>query len=136
MEQQDGKYFTIWYGVLNTSTRELRYASGGHPPAIVVSTRGEFRRLDLPGVMIGAFPFVQYQDASIIIESGSKLFVYSDGCYEVFHPTNGMMTLDQFGGILATSGANKGLDQIVNEVQEWQERSEFEDDFSLIQLQL
>jgi sigma-B regulation protein RsbU (phosphoserine phosphatase) len=136
MEKQDGKYFTIWYGVLNTTTRELRYASGGHPPAIIVSAKGEFHRLDLPGVIIGAFPWAQYHDASITLDPGSKLFVYSDGCYEVFHPANGMMTLDQFGGILATTGPGKGLDQVVNEVQEWQSRPEFEDDFSLLQLQV
>jgi sigma-B regulation protein RsbU (phosphoserine phosphatase) len=136
MEKQDGKYFTIWYGVLNTKTRELRYASGGHPPAIVVSGGGESHRLDLPGVMIGAFPTVQYHDASITLDPGSKLFVYSDGCYEVFHPANGMMTLDHFSGILAGSGSGKGLDEIVNQVQEWQSRPEFEDDFSLIQFQV
>jgi sigma-B regulation protein RsbU (phosphoserine phosphatase) len=136
MEKQDGKYFTIWYGVLNTTTRELRYASGGHPPAIIVSATGEFHRLDLPGVIIGAFPWAQYSDASITLDAGSRLFVYSDGCYEVFHPSNGMMTLDQFCGILASTGSEKGLDQIVNEVQEWQSRPEFEDDFSLLQLQV
>ncbi|UWZ83414.1 PP2C family protein-serine/threonine phosphatase [Occallatibacter riparius] len=136
MEKQDGKYFTIWYGVLNTATRELRYASGGHPPAIIVSAGGGFQRLDLPGVIIGAFETAQYNDASVTLDPGSKLFVYSDGCYEVFHAENGMMTLDQFGGILASAGAGKGLDQIVNEVQEWQSRPEFEDDFSLLQLQV
>jgi sigma-B regulation protein RsbU (phosphoserine phosphatase) len=136
MEKQDGKYFTIWYGVLNTKTRELRYASGGHPPAIVVPPGGDFRRLDLPSVMIGAFSTAQYRDASITLDPGSKLFVYSDGCYEVFHPANGMMTLDHFCGILAASRSEMGLDQIVTEVQEWQKRPEFEDDFSLIQFQV
>jgi phosphoserine phosphatase RsbU/P len=136
MEKQDGKYFTIWYGVLNTKTRELRYSSGGHPPAIVVNAGGEFRRLDLPGVIIGAFSSAQFADATITLDPGSNLFVYSDGCYEVFHPTNGMMTLNQFGGILASLSSAKGLDHVINEVQEWQDRQEFEDDFSLIQLQV
>jgi phosphoserine phosphatase RsbU/P len=136
MEKQDGKYFTIWYGVLNTTTRELRYASGGHPPAIIVTAGGEIHRLDLPGVIIGAFASAKHADATITLDPGSKLFVYSDGCYEVFHPTNGMMTLDQFGGILASLSSAKGLDHVINEVQEWQDRPEFEDDFSLIQLQV
>jgi sigma-B regulation protein RsbU (phosphoserine phosphatase) len=136
MEKQDGKYFTIWYGVLNVKTRELRYASGGHPPAVVVSGGGQIHRLDLPGVIIGAFDTAQYHDAYITLDPGSRLFVYSDGCYEVFHPANGMMSLDHFCAILAGSGPEKGLDQIVSEVQEWQGRPEFEDDFSLIRLQV
>lgn len=137
MEKQDGKYFTIWYGVLNTQTRELRYASGGHPPAIIVSSGGSIRRLDCPGVIIGAFPWAEYKDASITLDAGSKLFVYSDGCYEVFHPANGMMTLEHFSGILAGSGSSDGgLDRVIGEVQEWQLRAEFEDDFSLIRLEV
>jgi phosphoserine phosphatase RsbU/P len=135
MEKQDGKYFTIWYGVLNRETRELKYASGGHPPAIVVSPSGEIRRLDLPGMMIGAFSFATYSDSSVVLEPGSKLFVYSDGCYEVFSPDKQMMTLEEFCGILA--GAEQGhdeLDLIVNKVQEWQQRPEFDDDFSLMKL--
>jgi sigma-B regulation protein RsbU (phosphoserine phosphatase) len=137
MEKQDGKYFTIWYGVFNIQTRELRYASGGHPPAIVVSSCGVFQRLDCPGVIIGAFPFAEYNDASIMLDAGSRLYVYSDGCYEVFNPANGMMSLDHFGGILAESGSNgNGLDQIIREVQQWQHRPEFEDDFSLIKLEV
>ena len=137
MEKQDGKYFTIWYGVLNRETRELKYASGGHPPAIVVSASGEVRRLDLPGLMIGAFSFATYSDSSVVLEPGSNLFVYSDGCYEVFGADKQMMTLDEFCGILA--GSRQGhdeLDQIVNKVQEWQHRPEFDDDFSLMKLQV
>ncbi len=56
MEKQDGKYFTIWYGVAQfRATRELRYASGGHPPAIVVAADGSVHRIESPpGFMIGA----------------------------------------------------------------------------------
>src|SRR3954470_2142315 len=57
MEKQDGKYFTIWYGVLNSKTRELCYASGGHPPAIVIMPDGRAQHLNSPSLMIGAFPF-------------------------------------------------------------------------------
>jgi sigma-B regulation protein RsbU (phosphoserine phosphatase) len=137
MEKQDGKYFTIWYGVLNLQTRELRYASGGHPPAIVVSSGGSIRRLDLPGMMIGAFPFVKYADATMTLDAGSKLFVFSDGCYEVSNADGEMMTIDEFCVILAGAGsAHGGLDRIVSEVQQWQQRPEFEDDFSLIRFQV
>jgi phosphoserine phosphatase RsbU/P len=135
MEKQDGKYFTIWYGVLNRETRELKYASGGHPPAIVISPRGEVRRLDLPGMMIGAFSFATYSDSSVVLEPGSKLYVYSDGCYEVFSADKQMMTLDEFCGILADSGqGHEELDRVVKKVQDWQQRPDFDDDFSLLKL--
>src|SRR5580698_2233479 len=33
MEQQNGLFFTIWYGIYHRPTRRLHYAGGGHPPA-------------------------------------------------------------------------------------------------------
>ena len=31
-------FFTIWYGVYNTSSEELNYSSGGHPAALLFSS--------------------------------------------------------------------------------------------------
>ncbi|MGK7917768.1 MAG: response regulator, partial [Prochloraceae cyanobacterium] len=33
MTERNDKYFTIWYGVYNSKTRQLVYSSAGHPPA-------------------------------------------------------------------------------------------------------
>ena len=137
MEKQDGRYFTIWYGVWNPQTRELRYTAGGHPPALAVTPDGTVNRLGCPGMMIGAFPFAQYTDSTVTLDAGSKLFVYSDGCYEVTNPAESMMTIAEFGDILAGSGQHPDqLDNVVNAVQQWQQRPDFEDDFSLVMLQV
>jgi sigma-B regulation protein RsbU (phosphoserine phosphatase) len=137
MEKQDGRYFTIWYGVLNPHTRELRYSGGGHPPAIAVAPDGAVRRFDCPGLMIGAFPFAEYADHKVTLEPGSKIFVYSDGCYEVTNPADAMMNMDDFCNILSQGGREANhLDSVVGAVQQWQQRPDFEDDFSLVMLQV
>ena len=137
MEKQDGKYFTIWYGVLNPTTRELRYAGGGHPPAIVVNADGTVTRLDCPGMIIGAFEFANYSEKTATLDAGSRLFVFSDGCYEVTDPAEQMMTIDEFGGILGRCGSHAdGLEQVLTAVRNWQQRPEFEDDFSLMELRV
>jgi serine phosphatase RsbU (regulator of sigma subunit) len=43
-EENNDMFFTIWYGVYNKSTRELTYASVGHPPALFLdkSHAGQF----------------------------------------------------------------------------------------------
>ncbi len=33
-EENNDMFFIMWYGVYKKSTRELTYASGGHPPAL------------------------------------------------------------------------------------------------------
>jgi sigma-B regulation protein RsbU (phosphoserine phosphatase) len=137
MEKQDGRYFTIWYGVLNTQTRELRFASAGHPPAISIAPDGTVSRFGCPGMIIGAFPFAQYSDSTDRLDEGSRLFVFSDGCYEVTNSAENMMTSGEFCDILAGSGQHTDqLDAIVNAVQLWQQRPDFEDDFSLVMLQV
>jgi len=137
MEKQDGRYFTIWYGVLNPQTRELRFAAGGHPPAIAVAPDGTVNRLGCPGMMIGAFPFAEYSDSAVTLDPGSRIFVYSDGCYEVTNAAETMMTIEDFCAILVGVGPRLDqLDTVVNEVRQWQQRPDFEDDFSLVMLQV
>lgn len=137
MEEQNGKYFTLWYGVFNLETRELKYAGGGHPPAIAVTPEGSAIQLGPTGMMIGAFSFATYSDATVMLAPGSKLFVYSDGCYEVENSEKVMMTINQFSEILAASAPRPdALDHTVTAVRDWQERPDFEDDFSLVQFHL
>ncbi len=42
-EENNSMFFTIWYGVYNKNSRELVYASGGHPPAIFIDNGQENR---------------------------------------------------------------------------------------------
>ena len=90
------------------------------------------------GMMIGAFPFAKYTDVTTHIAPGTKLFIYSDGCYEVTNADAVMMTVDDFSGLLVKASKNSGtLDRIVADVQTWQQgRPEFEDDFSLVEFTL
>src|SRR5262249_30093796 len=37
-------YFTIWYGIADLMNRTLRYAGGGHPPAVLRAARCKTRR--------------------------------------------------------------------------------------------
>jgi sigma-B regulation protein RsbU (phosphoserine phosphatase) len=137
MDRQDGRYFTIWYGVFNPQTRELRFAGGGHPPAIAVAPGCPPQRLDSPGVMVGVFPTPGFTDKTITVVPGSRLFIYSDGCYEVTDANGTMMTIDAFSKILAGAGPDPGeLDRVVSAVQGWQNRPDFEDDFSLVKFEL
>ena len=137
MDKQDGKYFTIWYGVFDVNTRELRCSVAGHPPAVLVTTEGVMQQLGGKGTIIGLFESAQFTEMSMILDRGSRLFVYSDGCYEVFNSAREMMSMERFSQILAGAGpAADELDRVVTAVQSWQDRPDFDDDFSLIRLQL
>ena len=41
MERQNDMYFTVWYGVWRPATRTLRFATAGHPPALLATSGPE-----------------------------------------------------------------------------------------------
>lgn len=92
MTDQNDKYFTIWYGVYNRTTRQLSYASAGHPPAVLISapptpgTPGLVERLRTPGMPVGMMPETRYVWQRCQIPVGSRLYIFSDGVYEVPMP--------------------------------------------------
>jgi sigma-B regulation protein RsbU (phosphoserine phosphatase) len=94
-------YFTIWYGVYNKSSRTLVYASAGHPPALLIDSDGT-KTLGTPNMIIGAFREAHYQSDRIDLNGPSRLYVFSDGAYEIrMPPDNTMWTFESFVELMA-----------------------------------
>jgi len=133
MEKQNRMYFTLWYGVYDVSSQTLAYASGGHPPAILVKD-GSYKKLMTGGMVIGGMPDAQFKSDEIKIERGSKLYVFSDGVYEVdYADGSGIMSVDDFAAELVKPSKNgEGkVSEMMKFSQDAQKSEQFEDDFSL-----
>lgn len=133
MEKHNGMYFTAWYGVYTRSTGILRHASGGHPPAVLITREGKISHLAARGPILGAFPNATYHAGSLEVPPGSRLYLFSDGAYEIDRPGTTMMSHEEFSGILAAPRHGRGLDAIVAEVRRQQGKDDFADDFSLVE---
>lgn len=143
MERQNECYFTVWYGVYNQQTRQLTYASAGHPPAILISNAtvptSEVKQLKTWGIPIGMLPEATYTSKSCKIEDNSTLYIFSDGIYEIKQPDGKFWTLDGFINLLIKHNATvsaESLDQLLEQVQVISGSNLFEDDCSLLQVQL
>jgi sigma-B regulation protein RsbU (phosphoserine phosphatase) len=80
MQDHNDLYFTIWYGVYNRVTRELRYASGGHPPALLYAGAGEKNQLITPNFFIGGMSDSTYESGAVSLPAGpARLYIFSDG---------------------------------------------------------
>ncbi|WP_422929869.1 SpoIIE family protein phosphatase [Singulisphaera sp. PoT] len=139
MEQQNGKFFTIWYGVYNTKTRQLDHAGGGHPPVLLVSGPAEdqleVKQLESQGPMIGAVEDLEFRSETIQVGPCAKLFLYSDGIYEIEQKDGRMWPFDDFVKVLG-EGARPGtsdLDRFVAQVRSIGGRDDFVDDFSIVE---
>lgn len=138
MEKHNDMYFTMWYGVYNKSTRELVYSSGGHPASVLVREGSDLQRLATPGMIVGGMPGLTYNTETIKIEPGDKLYVFSDGVYEVdYKDGSGMMTDEEFATQLNAATPPSGqamVDYMVDWVREQQGHPAFEDDYSLVEV--
>jgi sigma-B regulation protein RsbU (phosphoserine phosphatase) len=137
MDKHDGMYFTMWYGVYVRSTRELRFATGGHPPAVLVQMKNGTAHatpLTLNGMIVGAFPGSKFDAEKVTIQPRDRLYIYSDGVYEVTKPDGDMWTFEGFVETLMASGGKPVVPHVVEMVKEIRGSSEFEDDVSILEL--
>ncbi len=143
MNDQNDKYFTIWYGVYNRSRRQLTYASAGHPPAVLITkASGEFKvtRLRTPNLPVGMMADVTYESDRHYIDCESLLYIFSDGVYEAFDPHDpdsedfDLWDLDKFIELLIQQGSSRDLDRVLKAIQHIRKRTTFPDDLSILQV--
>lgn len=92
-----GSFVTAFYATLDTRTRELTYATAGHnPPRLLRQDR--IIALDQGGGLpLGIMPDLTYTDASITLERGDSLVLYTDGITEAMAPASANGTRALFG---------------------------------------
>ena len=137
MEKQNNMFFTIWYGVYNRSTGELRYSTGGHPPAILLRASGAQPTapemlITMGGIVIGAFPGMDYACASVEVRPGDRLLILSDGTFEVDGPDGDMLSVEALADHAASSGASPA--SLHDWVRSFGSEGPLPDDFSLLEV--
>ncbi|MFZ8986848.1 MAG: SpoIIE family protein phosphatase [Steroidobacteraceae bacterium] len=137
MEQHNNMYFTIWYGVFRPADRKLKFATAGHPPALLFppDTR-QPGRLIANALPIGAMEGVEYPVGEAEVPAGSRLYLFSDGVYEVRKTDGNEMVLDDFIDLVADPqpAGPAGIGGVRKAVASLQGRDTFDDDFSLMEL--
>lgn len=136
MERQDGLYFTLWYGVYCRPTRRLRYSSGGHPPALLLGGGQPPTQLMTRNFFIGGFPNVEYVAAEIDVPADSRLYIFSDGVYEVDKPDGTMWSIEELQDYLSRPVAEPGseIEALYKSLQEYHARDVLDDDFSMVRV--
>lgn len=100
MENQDFLYFTLWYGVYRPATRQLSFASGGHHPALLItSAPGKgvaITPVGTNGPAVGCLDDATFSAAVQSIAAEARLLLFSDGIFEIFKPSQAVGTWDEF----------------------------------------
>jgi serine phosphatase RsbU (regulator of sigma subunit) len=139
-EEHNDMFFTIWYGVYKKSTRELTYASGGHPPALLIgdSASDDSRATPLRTVnnVIGALSSVTYKKSKHLVGERTTLYIFSDGVYEVEKADGSMWQFDEFADFMnkRESGSQSKLDRLYGHAENIRNQANFEDDFTIVEV--
>ncbi|MFM8291745.1 MAG: PP2C family protein-serine/threonine phosphatase [Planctomycetia bacterium] len=86
-DEFSGLYFTLMYGVLHLPTGRLDYVSAGHPAMLRVPAAGgaaEFHGAE--GFPIAFVPGIEYEQKTLQLAPGDRLYLYSDGVPEAMDP--------------------------------------------------
>jgi len=139
-EENNDMFFTMWYGVYKKSTRELSYASGGHPPALLLddSSTDDSKAILLrtPNYVIGGMSEVIYEKKECLVGERNTLYIFSDGVYEVEKSNGSMWRFQEFADLMnkVKTDGQSILDRVYNYSRKLGKSDKFEDDFTIIEV--
>ena len=89
-------FITVWLGILDLRTGEMVAANAGHEDPAICKKDGEFIiNKQKHGIPVGAMEEYKYKDYDIKLESGDKLFIYTDGVPEAENNNDKMFGLEK-----------------------------------------
>ncbi|WP_294540608.1 SpoIIE family protein phosphatase [uncultured Rhodoblastus sp.] len=81
-------FVTLFIGILDLRTGALAFSNAGHNPPVILTAEGDCRFLPLPdGMVLGVDPETPYLDASVVLDPGATIVIYTDGVTEAMNPS-------------------------------------------------
>ena len=141
MENHNDMYFTIWYGVYQKKKGEITYSGGGHPPALAITgdspQMAKVVKLPGEGFIIGAMPDIEYPVSTFSLKPFTRLFIYSDGIYEIDGCGDKVCMVEDFvqtiNALLTENRAH--VKDIVDTMRSRQGKEIFNDDVSILEIE-
>lgn len=89
-------FVTVWLGILEISTGRFTYANAGHEkPAFAKAGKGFELLSGKHGFVIGGMEGMVYREEELLMEPGSRIFVYTDGVPEANNPEEELFGTDR-----------------------------------------
>jgi phosphoserine phosphatase RsbU/P len=140
MEKHNNMFLTMWYGVYNRLTRNIVYSSAGHPPAVLLNVNESHhwtkQELKTSGLVIGAMPDSEYTFEVAKVSKQGKIYIFSDGVYEIHKSDGSMLQLDEFVNEitrLSSEYPSGQLKHILQFAEKMNGQGAFADDYSIVE---
>ena len=126
---------TMVIGLLNPATGELRLASAGHPPSILIEQNHDITELDQSGIPIGIDTHTEYRESCLRLNPDTTLLLYSDGLTECVNSQGEHFGRESLIGAVNYASARRETDLLSHielEVDNWRGHTALRDDLSML----
>jgi len=128
------KYATFFLGAYDDRQGLLTYTNAGHLPPLLIRD-GVTQKLEVNGMVVGAFPFARYEQSEIQLHAGDLFVAFTDGVTE---PENEFA--EEFGEerLIEVILRNRErppreiINEVIAAVGQWTGRPELQDDMTML----
>jgi len=135
MEEHNGLMLTLWYFSYHLPSRQLRFCAAGHHPSFLLTPAApDPVPLWQRSPAIGMLPFGKWTSGTEILPPDSKLFVFSDGAFEIVTGDGKQWRLEDLRQIIRQP-TMPGLDEpqrLYRAVRDASKPGPLDDDFSVM----
>jgi len=116
------QYFTLVYGVIDPSSGRFQYVMAGHPAPVLLRQGAPPAVVAGAGLPIGMIAEAAFDDESLTLEPGDRLYFYTDGAIEALNDGEeefGHSRLLEEFGRWRDRPLREGLDLVAGTVRAW-----------------
>ena len=139
MSEDGHQYFTLIYGILDIRDGMFRYMCAGHPPPLYLTPDHQIETCEVGNVPIGLFEDSHYEEGTLHIQPGGRLYLYSDGLLEARNPEReffGEARLQEAITMTQPDPLHTSVQSTVRSVLDWTEHDHLHDDLSILAVEL
>ena len=131
-------FVTAWLGILDLTTGKLEYVNAGHnPPLIYSKKKNIFEYLKTqPDLVLALMNNAKYQKHELILESGDKLYLYTDGVTEATNEKDELYEEERLLNYLNNhidDEIEKNIKGILNDISDFVGNAKQSDDITMLE---
>ena len=138
-DNSNAMFVTVLYAVYDTKTGVLEYASGGHDPPVLVRADGSVEALPgTGGIALGIAPMFRFEKASVELERGDRVVMFTDGVTEAADASGAQFglprILESLKGLSSPCHAKKATEIVTDAVEKFVAGAPQSDDITCLTL--
>jgi len=128
-------FTTLFCGILDTRTGEIRYSNGGHNPPYHLSRAGVQQVPKTGGRVLGLLEETTYAGSRLVLGPGETLLLYTDGVTEALDPAEQFFSERRLESILTQinfASAREQIEHLTSEITLFAAGAEQADDITTL----